>query len=107
MNYDPCLDYKNIFRKDFYLNQDIWSGLREEVIDQFVERWIMYKQDDINFYKEFYPKFYGTFKFMVKDMHLYKERSSHCHFPDFWFWYFRAYSCQKKCILTDLENFYT
>jgi len=105
-NYNPCLDYMKIFRKDFYVNKTIWKGLKNEVISKLVERWIMYKENDIDFYRKFYPKFYGTFKFMVKDMHLYQERSLNCKFPDFWFWYFKEYFCQKNSILNDLENFY-
>ena len=103
-NYNPSLDYNKIFRKKF--NKPIWSGLRDNVINQWIERWIMYKENDIDFYKQFYPKFYGTFKFMVKDMHLYKKRSSDCRYPDFWFWYFNKYHCQKNSILKDLEKFY-
>ena len=103
-NYNPSLDYNKIFKKIF--NKPIWRGLRDKVINQWIERWIMYKENDIEFYEQFYPKFYGTFKFMVKDMHLCRKRSSDCKYPDFWFWYFNTYHCQKNSILKDLVKFY-
>jgi hypothetical protein len=106
-NYNSSLDYNKIFEKKFRSKRAVWYGLRTKVIEQFTERWIMYKKNDIDFYKQFYPKFYGTFKFIVKDMHLYKKRSSNCRFPDFWFWYFKEYRCQKNSILNDLEKFLT
>lgn len=106
-NYNPCLDYKEIFRKEFYANKTIWKGLKNEVINQLVERWIIFKKNDVGFYKRFYPKFYGTFKFMVKDMHLFEEKSSECKFPDFWFWYFDTYYLERNIIRKRSEKLYS
>ncbi|MFX1257299.1 MAG: hypothetical protein ACFFAN_05545 [Promethearchaeota archaeon] len=106
-NFNPCLDYKKIISKDFYANRANWKGLKNEVIHKLVERWIIYKKNDVDFYKRFYPKFYGTFKFMVKDMHLFEEKSSECKFPDFWFWYFNTYYLERNLIYKKLEKLYS
>ncbi len=105
-NYNPHLDYYKLFNKNFRSKKENWYGLRNKIIEQFTDRWILYKEDSIEFYKQFYPKFYITFKFMYKDMQLYIEKSLDCSFPDFWFWYFSEYLPKKNKLYNYAKSYF-
>ncbi len=103
-DYNSNIDYYKLFSKYFHSDKDTWEGLENKVIKQFTKRWISYKRDSIEFYKQFYPI---TFRFMYKDMQLYKERSLDCSFPDFWFWYFSEYLPKKNKLYNYAKSFFT
>jgi hypothetical protein len=88
----------NIFIDGEYQNVKLWD-LEQEVIQDYVKRWIEMKEtssesvfDNNKFFAKNYPDWYfNTFKPKMDDFNRFLHQDSLCEHPDFWDWYINTY----------------
>ncbi len=101
-------DYKTLFASEFmgreaYIfgrgNVKIWDGIDPSVIEEYAERWAMFK-DPSKPESVFYNKYYGTFYnrgylWFMNDYNRYLNEDPGTAYPEFWYWHSTVYLPQS------------
>ncbi len=94
-NYDQII--KSEFKTETIIFNDqeikIWIEFSGNSLEEWIRRWKAHKVlTNKEFYGRYYPNFYKFhYKPLLKDMELFKQRSSNCKKLEFWYWYFNRY----------------